>query len=160
VYRLVACAKAYRGLKPLTLSSSISSCCWRTCMKNDSQQFILIPLLQSFKSPVICSAFPYSCHLFDICKAKAYTELFVFMYLICSMCLLFSIYQSVQHEFLLVLYLNLYILVEFFGGTLLLSCVYMIIMARKAMLKLVYLNKLVILCISELRKVNVIYFFF
>ena len=42
-YSLVTCAKAYRGLRSLSFCSSVNtSCCWRTCMKNDSQQFILI----------------------------------------------------------------------------------------------------------------------
>jgi len=34
-------------------------------MKNDSQQFILIPLLQVFNSSVVSSEFPYLCLLFN-----------------------------------------------------------------------------------------------
>lgn len=57
MYHLVTCAKSHTGLR-LTLCPSIStSCCWRMCMKNDSQPFILIPLLQIFNSSVVCSAF-------------------------------------------------------------------------------------------------------
>ena len=70
VYYLVTCAKSYRALKWLMLCSWINtSCCWMICTKNDSQQFILIPLLQVFNSFVVCSAFPYSCLLFNMCKA-------------------------------------------------------------------------------------------
>jgi len=34
-------------------------------MKNDSQQLLLIPLLQVFNSSVVCSEFPYLCLLFN-----------------------------------------------------------------------------------------------
>jgi len=37
-------------------------------IKNDCQQFILIPLSQGFNRSVVCSAFPYSCLLFSMCK--------------------------------------------------------------------------------------------
>jgi hypothetical protein len=46
VYRLVMLAKVNNGLSSLTFCSSISIfCCWKICLKSDSQQFIFIPLL-------------------------------------------------------------------------------------------------------------------
>jgi hypothetical protein len=38
-------------------------------MKNDSQQYTAIPLLQVFNISMVCSAFPYSCLSFNVCKA-------------------------------------------------------------------------------------------
>jgi hypothetical protein len=38
-------------------------------VKNDSQQIILIPLLQVYNTSMVCSVFPYLCLLFNICNA-------------------------------------------------------------------------------------------
>jgi hypothetical protein len=66
----VSRANSYRGLRSLTFCSSINKFfLWRICIKNDSQQFVLTPLLQDFNSSMVCSAFPYSCLLFNMCKA-------------------------------------------------------------------------------------------
>jgi len=34
-------------------------CCWKICMKSDSQQFILIPVLQVFNNFMVWFAFPH-----------------------------------------------------------------------------------------------------
>jgi len=70
VYRLVTFAKVYSGLRSLTLCSSFSiSYCWKIYLKSDFQQFILIILLQVFSNSVVWYVFPYSCLLFNMCKA-------------------------------------------------------------------------------------------
>jgi len=98
VYRLVTCAKAYRGFRSLTLCSSINtSCCWRTCMKNDSQQFVLIPLLQVLNSSVVCSAFPHSCPLFNMLRRKP-KLCCLFWCILCVLCVIFLLnFQFGQH---------------------------------------------------------------
>jgi len=38
-------------------------------MKNDSQIFIVTPLLLGFNSSMVCSRFPHSYLLFNMCRA-------------------------------------------------------------------------------------------
>ena len=58
----------------MTLCSLINTVCfWRMCTcvhayKERSQQCILISLSQGISSSVVCSAFPYSCLSFGMCK--------------------------------------------------------------------------------------------
>jgi hypothetical protein len=87
VCRLVTLAKVYSGLSSLTFCSSINiSCCWKIRMKNDSQQFVYIPLLHVLSNSMVLSAFPYSCLLFKTWNAYAKICLFVLMYLVYSRC--------------------------------------------------------------------------
>jgi hypothetical protein len=98
-------------------------------MKNDSQQFILIPLLQVFNSYVGGSAFPYLCLLFNMCKTYAETGLFVLVYLVCSLCRTFIDFPVwPTYELLQVLHFSLYIPLEFllFCGIVSLSCLYIV----------------------------------
>ena len=86
---------------------------------------------------------------------KAYTEngMLVFMYLVCSLCHnAINLLVWPTYELLQVLHFSLYIPFEFilFCGTLSLSCFYIVLVARKAIFKLVCLDKLVTLCICEL----------
>ena len=95
---LVTLAKVYSGLRSLTFCSSISVffCC-KICMQNDSQQFILFPLLHGFSSCIVWFAFPYSCLLFRMCNAYGETELLVLMYLVYSRCRILLNFQFDQH---------------------------------------------------------------
>jgi hypothetical protein len=43
------------------------------CVKNESQIFILTPLLQRFNSSMVCPMFPYSCLSFNMCSAYVET---------------------------------------------------------------------------------------
>jgi len=91
-------ANSYRELRSLTLCSSINKFCFfKDCIKNDSQQFSLIPLLQGFISSMICSAFPFSCLFYNMYRAKSETGLFVFMHRVCSLSLISIDIQSVQY---------------------------------------------------------------
>jgi hypothetical protein len=86
---------------------------------------------------------------------KAYTEngLLVLMYLVCSLChKAIDLLVWPTYELLQVLHFSLYIPFEFilFCGILSLSCLYIVLVARNTIFKLVYLNKLVTLCIREL----------
>ena len=54
--------------------------------------------------------FPCSCLLFNMCKAQAKTGLFVFMYLVCSLCLtLNDLPVCPTYELLQVLHFSVYI---------------------------------------------------
>jgi hypothetical protein len=79
--------------------------------------------------------------------------LFVLIYLICSLCLI-SIDQPVWPTYALlhIVHCNLYIPLEFilFRGVLLHNWLYIVLHIRIAMFKSALLNKLVILCMSEL----------
>jgi len=86
-----------------------------------------------------------------MCKAYNETGLFVFMYLVCSLCLIRND-QPVcpTYELLQVLHFSLYLPLELFWIIVSLSCLYMVFVAWKAMFRLVCLNRLVILHISGL----------
>jgi len=84
------------------------------CIRNDSQISILILLLQGFNSSMVSFIFPYSCLSFNMRRALDETWLFVFMYLICSLCLIPNdLPVCPTHELLQVLHFNLYISLEF-----------------------------------------------
>jgi hypothetical protein len=78
------------GWGSLTLYSSINKFYfWRTCIKNNSQIFILPTLLQSFNRSMLCFMFPYSFFylICAVCKLKQGC-LFLCTYLVCSLCLI------------------------------------------------------------------------
>jgi len=125
-------------------------------------KYSLTPLLQGFNSSIVCFMFLYSCLLFNMCMTYAERESFVFMYLACSLCLIPNdLAVCPKYELLQAILFNLCIPLELvlFWIILSLICLYMLFAARKAMFKLVCLNRLVTLYISWLWKVNVIHFF-
>jgi hypothetical protein len=86
---------------------------------------------------------------------SAYAEvgLFVLMYRVCSRCRIpidLPVWQT--NELLQVLRFILYMPLEFtlFTGIQSRSCLYMVVLLRKPIVKLVFLNKLVTQCISGL----------
>jgi hypothetical protein len=87
----------------------------------------------------------------------------LFLCIMCSLCLIpINLLLCPTYELLQVFHFSLYIPLEFilFWIILSLSCLYMVLVAWKAMFSLVCLNRLVTLCISGLWWVNVIHFFF
>jgi len=90
-------ANSYRGLRSLTLCSLINAfCLWRMCINNDSQQFILISLLQDFNSSVVLRFHIRVCHL--ICVRHKLKHGCLFLCIVYVLYVLFlSIFQSVQH---------------------------------------------------------------
>ena len=122
-------------------------------MSNDSQQFILFPLLHGFSSFMIWSAFPYSCLLFRKCNAYAEIGVFVLMYLVYSRCRIpIDLPVWPTYELLHVVHFNLYEQLEFilFSGILSRGWLYVVLLVRKVIFKLVFLNKLVTLCMIGL----------
>jgi len=86
--------------------------------------------------------------LFRMCKAYAEIGLFVSMYLVCSRCLIpIGLPVWPTYELLHVLHFNLYIPLELilFYGVLSQSWLYMVLLVRKYICKLVLLNKLITL---------------
>ena len=58
---LVTLVKEYSGLGSLNFCTLISKfCCWRTCVKNISQEFIFFPLLRVFNKCMACSGLLYN----------------------------------------------------------------------------------------------------
>ena len=160
---LVTLVEVYGGLRSLAFCSSISLFwCWKICTQNDSQQFTLFLLLHGFSSSTVWSAFPYSCLLFRMCNAYAESGLFVFMYLVCSRCRI-PIHLPVwpKYESLHVLHFNTQMPLEFilFSGILSRSLLYIMLIVRKAIFKLVFFNKLVSLCMSGMWYVKMSHFF-
>jgi hypothetical protein len=108
----------------------------------------------------VCSRLPYSCLLLRICNTYADTELFVFMYQICSWCLI-VIYAPIcpTYDLLHVLHCSLYsyipLKIVLFFGTLSRKRLYTVLLVRKAMFMLVCLNGLVNLCMGGLWYVDV-----
>jgi hypothetical protein len=77
----------------LPMCSSFSkSCCCRTCMENDSQQFIFLPLLHVFHNYTVCSGFPCLCLLLRMCNAYAEIGLFVLIRLASHISIDLSVY--------------------------------------------------------------------
>jgi hypothetical protein len=97
-----------------------------------------------------------------MCNAYAETGLLVFIYRICSRCLI-SIDLTVwpTYDLLHVLHCNLYIPLEFvsFCGDLSHCWLYMVLHVRNAIFRSVRFNRLVTLCVSGLWYVNMMHFF-
>jgi hypothetical protein len=129
---LVISAKVCSGLRSSTFSSSIS----------------VFRFSHGFSSCMVWSAFPYSFLLFRICNANAEIALFFYVSCVIAMLHCYSILQLGQH----ILHFNLYILLEFivFSGILSRSWICMVLLVRKAIFNLVFLNKLVTLCMCGL----------
>jgi hypothetical protein len=163
VCRLVTLAKVYSGLRSLAFCSSINiSCCWKIGTKSDSQKFVFIPLLHVLSNSTVLFAFPYSCLLFKIWNKYAEIWLFVLMYLMCSQCHTpVDLPAWPTYELLQVLHFSRHTQLEFIllCGTLL-QFFYTVLVFKKAVFKLVYLNKLVTVCKSRLWCVKVTRFFF
>ena len=144
--------KVYSGLRSLTFCSSINISCCKIRMKSDSQQFVSIPLLHVLSNSMILSAFPYSCLLFKILNTYAEIWMFVLMYLVCSRCRT-SVDLPVcpTYELLQVLHFIRHMQLEFvlFCCTLLQICLYTVLVVKKSVFKLLYLNKLVTVCKSR-----------
>ena len=123
--------------------------CWRTCMMKDSQQFILMPLLQAFNSSMVCFGLPYACLLFNMCKSKLGCLFLCILYVLRVVLLLSS--QFGQHMNYCRCCILVYIYhLSLFCVILSLSCLYIVLVSRKDIFKLVCLNKVVIFCISGL----------
>jgi hypothetical protein len=114
-----------------------------------------VPFRHAISSCSVSAAVPYSCLFCKICVAYAEVELLVLMYLICSLYLTFialpdcPIYTS-SH----VLHFDLYIPLGFLHSCFSESCCYIVLVARKAIFRLVCLNKLVMHLTSGLKCVN------
>jgi hypothetical protein len=130
--------------------------------KTTPQQFINLPLSHARSNCVVCSRLPYSCMLLRICNVYADTGLFVFMYWTCSWCLI-VIDPPIcpTYDPLHVLHCSVYIPLEIvlFCGTLSRKWLYTVLFVRKATFMLVCLNRLVTLCMSGMRYVNVTHVF-
>ena len=143
--RLATVVEVYDGLRSLTFCLSISVFWfWKICTQNDSQQFILFPLLHGFSSSIIWSAFPNSCLLFRMINAYAESGLFVFTYLVCSRCRIL-IYLPVwpTYELLHILHFNIVMPLGCisFSGILSRSWLYIMLIVQKVIFNLVFLNK-------------------
>ena len=146
-----SCANSYRELGSLTFCSSINKFCfWWKCIQNDSQLFILTPLLQSVNSSMVCFVFPDSCYL--ICVGRKLKQGCLFLciqYVLFLYALSLMICQSVQHMnycrcciSICISHQNLFWIIYhrvFVYGA----------VAGKAMFRLVCLNILVTLCINQ-----------
>ena len=88
-----------------------------------------------------------------MCNAYAEVGLFILMCRVCSRCRIpidLPVWQT--NELLQVLHFNLYMPLEFilFGGIQSWSWLYVVVLVRKAICKLVFLNKLVTQCMIGL----------
>ena len=122
----------------------------------------MFPLLYDFTGCTVSSAFPYSCLLFRMFNAYAETGLFVFMYLVFSRCHIpIELPVWPACDSIHVLHFNLYIPLEFisFSGIFSRIWLYNVLLIRKAILNLVFLNKLETLCTSVLGNLKVTNFF-
>jgi hypothetical protein len=111
----------------------------------------LFPLLHDFTGCTVWSAFPYSCLLFKMFNAYAEIGLFVFMYLVCSRCHIpIELPVWPACDLINVLHFNVYIPLEFilFSGISSRIWLYNVLLIRKAILNLVFLNKLGTFCMS------------
>ena len=97
-----------------------------------------------------------------MCNAYADIVLFVYIYRICSRCLILVVLPVwPTYDLLHVLHCNLYIQLEFilFCGALSHSWLYAVLHALNATFELVLLNRLATLCMSGIWYVNVLHFF-
>jgi hypothetical protein len=111
-----------------------------------------LSLLHAFNNCVVYSKFPHSCIFLRMCNAYE-IGLLVLIYLICSLCLIsINLPLWPTYALLHILHCNLYIPLEFilFCGVLLHNWLHIVLHIQKDMFKSVLLNKLVILCLSEL----------
>jgi hypothetical protein len=92
-------------------------------MKKVSQQLILLPFWHGLSNSRVCSAVPYSCLLFSMCRAYAEIGLLVLMYLVCSLYLMvINLPDCPTYTLLQVLHFSLYIPLGLFVFCFLTSC--------------------------------------
>jgi hypothetical protein len=129
-------------------------------MWNDSQHFIIFPLLHVFNNCIVYSKFPCLCLFLRMCNVYSEIGLFVLIHLVCSLCLISIDCQSGQRDLLHVLYCTLYIPLEFilFCGVLSHNWLYIhiVLHIQNAMFKSVLVGNFYV---SELWYVIVIHFF-